>query len=225
MIVATNQHDRIRKTKKYGEPHGPAGRHIQDGLTHPGEGNAIKGNAMFFRNLDENTVASLTIPQYADELFALTEQNREFLSRWLPWLDSVRQAADTRDFILLQLTKLSMSEALHETIFYKGRAAGVLGYNQIDRGNGIGVIGYWLAEEFNGNGIMTLAVKDLISLGFEYFQLQKVEIACAVGNLKSRAIPERLGFKNEGTLRRTEKVGGGYLDMVIYGLLREEFKG
>jgi ribosomal-protein-serine acetyltransferase len=90
------------------------------------------------------------------------------------------------------------------------------------RANGIGHIGYWLGQEFTGKGIMTLAVKDLICQGFKNWPLQKVEIRCAVGNKKSRAIPERLGFQNEGTLRNAEKVYDKYNDHIVYGKLKEE---
>lgn len=177
---------------------------------------------MFFRRINQNIEVSLTIPQYADELFALTNKNRAFLSRWLPWLDTVKEPDDTRRFIRTQLARFARSEALHETIFYEKRIAGVLGYNLIDNDNGVGHAGYWLGEEFTGRGIMTLAVRDLIDLGFEYLGLQKVEIRCAVENRKSRAIPERLGFQQEGVIRRGEKVGGKYLDYALYGLLRDE---
>jgi ribosomal-protein-serine acetyltransferase len=38
--------------------------------------------------------------------------------------------------------------------------------------------------------------------------------------LKSRAIPERLGFSNEGVIRNAELVYGKYLDHVVYGLIK-----
>ena len=179
---------------------------------------------MFFREIDTDIKVSLSIPQYADELFSLTDKNRTFLKQWLPWLDKILKPSDTKDFIQLQLLRFRRGNSLSETIFYKNRIAGVLGYNQIDSANGIGYIGYWLGEEFNGKGIMTLAVKDLIRLGFEYFPIQRIDIRCAVENSKSRAIPERLGFRNEGVLRNAQKLYDKYVDHVVYGLLIDEFE-
>ena len=179
---------------------------------------------MFFRQVDQNITLGLSIPYYAEELFALTHRNRAFLARWLPWLDNVTSAADTRVFIEDQLARFQRGEALHVTIFHQENIAGVLGYNQIDQANGTGLIGYWLGEEFNGKGIMTASVRDLIAVGFKYFSLQRLEIRCAVGNVKSRAVAERLGFTQEGFIRHGEKVGGHHLDMAVYGLLREERK-
>ena len=174
---------------------------------------------MFSRQLTDKLHVSLSIPQFAEEIFALTEKNRLFLRRWLPWLDSVTQAAHTREFINLQLRRFAGGESLHLTIFSEGKVAGVAGYNSIDHVNGIGTIGYWQGEEFCGQGIMTTVVRDLIDIGREYHHLQKVEIRAATANHRSRAIPERLGFTHEGTLRRAERVYDTWLDHETYALL------
>ena len=174
---------------------------------------------MYSRKINDATLSSLSVPQFAEELFALTETNRPFLRKWLPWLDTVKEAKDTRVFLEECLVRFSKGEGLHSTIFQEGRIAGVVGYNEIDRANQIGHIGYWLGEEFNGKGIMTECVKDLIKVGEEFMSLQRIDIRCAVENHKSRAIPERLGFKNEGTLKRAEKVNGNWYDHVVYGLV------
>ncbi len=179
---------------------------------------------MFYRKINEDIQVSLSIPAYAKKMNELINKNRKYLKKWLPWLNDVKKVSDTERFINLQLQRLAKGEALHETIFYKGEMAGVLGYNQIDSINGIGYIGYWMGEKFNGKGIMTLAVTDLIEIGFTYFSIQKIDIRCAYDNKKSRAIPERIGFKNEGIIRNAQKVNSIFFNHVIYGLLKEEFR-
>ena len=42
-------------------------------------------------------------------------------------------------------------------------------------------------------------------------------------NPKSRAIPERLGFTQEGVLRDSERLRGALSDSYVYSLLREEY--
>lgn len=175
---------------------------------------------MFFRHINDDVKLSLSISQYADELFELTDRNRAFLKQWLPWLDTITEPSDTKSFLETQLSRFHQGEALHATIFYRDKIAGVLGYNRIDQMNRIGCIGYWLAQEYNGRGIMRASVKDLIDLGFKYYSLNRIEIRCAVGNCKSRAIPEYLGFEQEGIIRMAEKVYDKYLDHVVYGLCR-----
>jgi ribosomal-protein-serine acetyltransferase len=174
---------------------------------------------MFSRILSDSLRISLSIPQYAEELFELTDRNRQYLRQWLPWLDDMRAEEDTKKFLALQLLRFARGESLHTTIFSKGAIAGVAGFNSIDRTNGIGSIGYWLGEEFTGQGIMTAVVRDLVEIGRSYHSLQKIEIRCATGNSRSRAIPERLGFSHEGTLRRAERLYDQWLDHEVYALL------
>jgi ribosomal-protein-serine acetyltransferase len=178
-----------------------------------------KKEIMFSRVLTDSLRISLSIPQYADELFALTDRNRPFLRRWLPWLDGTITPEDTRQFLTLQVQRFARGESLHVTIFSDESIAGVAGFNSLDRTNGIGSIGYWLGEEFTGKGIMTTVVRDLIEVGRSYYSLQKVDIRCATGNSRSRAIPERLGFSHEGTLRRAERVYDQWFDHEVYALL------
>lgn len=175
---------------------------------------------MYYRIIDENIKVCLSVPVFAERLFNLTNKNRQHLKEWLPWLDTIKKPEHTKTFIDLQLQRFSRQEAIHQSIFYKSEIAGVLGFNKIDHINGIGHLGYWLGNDFIGNGIMTKCVQDLIDLGLNDLNLQRIDIRCAVNNKKSRAIPERLGFKNEGVIRKAEKVYEKYNDHVIYGLIK-----
>lgn len=70
---------------------------------------------------------------------------------------------------------------------------------------------------------MTLSVKALVEAGFREYGLNRIEVACATGNARSRAIPERLGFKLEGVLREREYLYGRHVDHAIYSMLASEF--
>ena len=71
---------------------------------------------------------------------------------------------------------------------------------------------------------MTKAAKRFIDHAFQDLDLRKVEIGVAANNVKSRAIPLRLGFTEEGIIRNYEHLNGEYLDRVIYGMLKEEWE-
>ena len=69
---------------------------------------------------------------------------------------------------------------------------------------------------------MTRACRALVAHAFDTLRLQRVEIRVATGNRRSRAIPERLGFREEGILRQVEWLYNHYVDHVVYGRLASD---
>ncbi|MCA9040658.1 MAG: GNAT family N-acetyltransferase [Planctomycetaceae bacterium] len=177
---------------------------------------------MFYRIVNDQIQLHLTHPHQTEELFALTDRNREFLKQWLPWLDKVQGPEDSRHFLKEQLQKYAEGTLLTVLIYYEGKIAGVMGFHQIGQSNRTAEIGYWLGEEYNGRGIITACVRELIKIGQEYLKLQKIIIRCATDNARSRAVPLRLGFELEGTFRRAENLHGRWIDINVFGLLLEE---
>ena len=53
--------------------------------------------------------------------------------------------------------------------------------------------------------------------------LNRIEIRCATQNVRSRAIPERLGFKEEGLIRDAEWLYDHYVDHIVYGMLESDW--
>jgi ribosomal-protein-serine acetyltransferase len=45
-----------------------------------------------------------------------------------------------------------------------------------------------------------------------------------VGNEPSQAIPRRLGFVMEGTLRHAQRLVDGHSDLRVFGLLAQEYR-
>ncbi len=67
---------------------------------------------MFTRKLTDSIEIRFSIPQFAEELFALTDRNRAFLKQWLPWLDAIQTVDDTRSFLTTQVDQFSRGESL-----------------------------------------------------------------------------------------------------------------
>lgn len=70
-------------------------------------------------------------------------------------------------------------------------------------------IGYWINTKFSGNGYMTEAVKALTNFGLYNIKFKRIGIRCESTNLKSRSIPEKLGFELEGVLRNDDLSADG----------------
>ncbi len=157
----------------------------------------------------------------APELQALVEANRGYLSQWLPWAPT-QDLADCEKFIADAEAQLARNDGFQVAIAPDGPIVGVVGFHSIDWTKRNTTIGYWLAESAQGSGTMTTAVRALVDHAFGEWNLHRIEIHCAPANHRSRAIPERLGFREEATLRETELVGGRWMDSVVYGLLRTD---
>jgi ribosomal-protein-serine acetyltransferase len=177
--------------------------------------------ALVLRVNDATTLRPLCAAD-AGALFALTEANRSHLREWLPWLDAVTSVGDTREFIRACDERARRSGAFTALIETGSEPCGVIGYNWIDSANRACEIGYWLAESHVGRGLMKRACEALITHAFETLLLNRVNIPVAVGNARSRAIPEALGFAHEGVLREAEWLYDHYVDHALYGLLRSD---
>lgn len=163
-------------------------------------------------------------PEQAEVIFAVVAANRDHLGRWLPWVSSTREPADTRAFLHQVAGNRARGQTAAYGIWAQEELAGLIGLHDIDSSNGSAQIGYWIAARFEGQGMITRAVRALLELAFGPLGLERIEIRCAAGNLRSQAIPMRLGFTFEGTLRRAQWLNGARVDLRIYGLLREEWE-
>jgi ribosomal-protein-serine acetyltransferase len=183
------------------------------------------GFSMFFYKIDENISLRLLNVGDSEELFNLTINSKDYLKEWLGWLDYTNKVEDTTEFIQATLKGVIETGGYPKSaaILYQGRIAGTIGFNEINKLHKIGVMGYWLGKEFQGNGIMTKACKGFIDYGFNELNLNRIEIRVAEENRKSRAIPERLGFTEEGKIRQAEWLYDHYVNHIIYGLLADEW--
>jgi ribosomal-protein-serine acetyltransferase len=170
--------------------------------------------------LDEGSELRRYTPADLDVIFALVDANRDRLRRWLPWIDPMRTAEDERPWLEGVLAVEGGMEGYG--LFVDGRLAGGVGL-MIGPFNVAGEIGYWIGAEFEGRGLVTRACRALIDFGFGEAGLHRIVIRAATDNLRSRAIPERLGFTQEGVAREEGMAADGFHDLVVYGLLEHEW--
>jgi ribosomal-protein-serine acetyltransferase len=175
-------------------------------------------------SIDSATALRVLSEEDAGELYALTNRNRGYLRRWLPWLDAVTTQRDTRAFLETVSAQRAAGRGPTFGILRHGALAGVIGFLPIDRINRIGEIGYWLADAEQGRGVMTACCGFVVRYGFDTLDLNRIQIAAATANVRSRRIAERLGFRFEGVLRARELLNGVYVDHAMYSLLKEEFE-
>ena len=182
----------------------------------------IQGIDIVHWQVDDDVALGLFQPWHAPEVFNLVESSRVHLRRWLPWVDQQQRVEDAQAFIQDAIEQFVEGEAVHVGIWYRDRLAGVIGYHRIDNAHRVGEIGYWLGEQYQGRGIMTRACRAMVAYGFAELKLNRIEIKCTPENVRSRAVPERLGFREEGILREAETMGSVYVDNIVYGLFAQD---
>lgn len=91
-----------------------------------------------------------------------------------------------------------------------------LGENQLE-------IGYWIHKDFVKQGLVTESTAALIKVAFEIVHVHRIEIHCDPRNLASAAVPRKLGFTHEGTLRAKTPFLDRWSDSMVWGLLDSEY--
>ena len=152
-------------------------------------------------------------------IFDTINMERAYLRKWLPFVDNTLQVSDTFAYVQLVIEE----NQIVYTIWEQNSFCGLIGFKSIDETNQKAEISYWLSEAAQGKGIITLSVREMLLYAFEELDINKAQIKVAVGNTKSRKVPERLGFELEGIERDGErKSDGSYHDIEVYSKLAGE---
>lgn len=88
--------------------------------------------------------------------------------------------------------------------------------------NGEAAVGFWVAAPARRRGVGTAAVGAVCRWGFGALGLQRISWSAAVGNVGSRRLVERVGFRFEGTVRDGLEHGGQRVDAWIGSLLPDD---
>jgi RimJ/RimL family protein N-acetyltransferase len=86
-------------------------------------------------------------------------------------------------------------------------------------------VGFWLVPAARGHGVGTAAVTLAVSWAFTALDLLRLEMTTTPENPAVPALARRLGFTMEGVLRARNIERGRRVDIIWFGLLREEWLG
>jgi ribosomal-protein-serine acetyltransferase len=182
------------------------------------------GNHCLSMRVDDDTELRLHEERFAKAYYQLIERNRQHLREWMPWLDMEQTVEDLYLFMRNSLQQFVNNQGIQLGIWHQGNIVGSIGLHALDWNDRKVEMGYWLSADQQGKGLVTKAAQTLVNFAFDEYKLNKVEIHCATGNHRSRAIPERLGFTQEGIKRQDQWLYDHYVDMVIYGMLTHDWK-
>jgi [ribosomal protein S5]-alanine N-acetyltransferase len=85
-------------------------------------------------------------------------------------------------------------------------------------------LGYWLGADVWGKGYATEAANALVDIGFAELGLSRIYAHVLEGNAASCRVLEKLGMINEGVRRKHVRKGRKLVDIVLFGMLRDEWR-
>lgn len=165
----------------------------------------------------------LTDAGHAVGLLQALNEDRAHLAAFLPWVPLMQTETDFENYIAhcLQLHQQNLERSF--VIFYEDKIVGRMGLHQINNRDKNASIGYWLCKSAECKGIASSCCRAIIDYGFKHLQLHRIEIRAAEQNLRSRAIPQKLGFSFEGSIRQAEYVNGQWYNLALYSILKDEW--
>jgi ribosomal-protein-alanine N-acetyltransferase len=163
----------------------------------------------------------------AAEWSRLRLQNEDWLRPWepsatQPWGERHSPTAyRAMRRVLAQRARLGTT--LPFAVRVEGRLAGQVTIDNVVRGAlRSGSLGYWIDRSVAGRGMASLAVALVCDHAFGEVGLHRVQADIRPENLPSQRLVERLGFRQEGLLRRYLEIDGDWRDHLSFALLAED---
>ena len=165
-------------------------------------------------------------PEDAPVLRAALDASGAHLRPWIPFMkDEPRSLDKTAEWLGGHRANFDLGQQFRYGVFHRESSA-LVGENMLLARVGPGglEVGYWTHVNCGGQGYAREASCAMIRVGFEVAGADRIEIHCAPGNTASAAIPEKLGFTHEATLRRRAPDTEGVVhDLMIWTLFRDAY--
>jgi len=143
---------------------------------------------------------------------------RQYLSVYMPL-----SAAEEERWFERQLDRQDARVFAIETA--EGVHIGNIGLHDLDWKNRNAQLGVVIGEKaYWGLGYGTDAIKALLRFAFDEMNLHRVQLRVFEFNERAIRCYRRCGFREEGRLRQELYRGGAYHDVLLMGILREEFR-
>ena len=167
-----------------------------------------------------NLTLRLAGPDDAEQLFRLGSDpvTTKYMS-WGPYTD----IAQAERFIAGMPGQVERGEELGFLVVRGGEVLGVTAFTERRPRDRSVVIGTWLGRDHWGTGVNTEAKALMAALAFRAMGIERLSVWAAVTNGRSRAALAKVGFTEEGVLRRFHLHGDTSHDCVVGSILADEY--
>jgi RimJ/RimL family protein N-acetyltransferase len=185
------------------------------------------GRGPAYRVVTPRLVVRCWDPADAPRLKDAVESSLDHLRPWMPWAAHYPQPLPA---LIDQLRRFRGDFDLGRDyvygIFDRDERIVIGGSGLHPRGGeGAREIGYWIRADQINQGFATEVSAALTRVAFEVEKLRRIGIHCMVENARSAAVPAKLGYVHEATLRRRIRTDDTFHDEMVWTMLAEEYPG
>ncbi len=159
----------------------------------------------------------------ASAVFETVRANTDRLLEYMHWMTRDYSLEMAKDFVERSLENAKKGESLSLGIFRNENFVGAIGFVGFDTHVRKTEIGYWIDAASEGKRIVSRATRLLIDYAINELSMNRIEIRCSTSNVRSAAVPKRLGFTEEARLRESEIRNGKLQDFYVFGLLLSDW--
>ncbi len=144
---------------------------------------------------------------------------REYLSNPFPYMEQREEKF---------IESLALQKVPTDIVFgieVDGKLIGTVGLHRINWVSRNCYFAIAIDKEYWNRGIGTEATRLILKYAFEHLNLHKVLLEVYEYNERAIRVYEKVGFKVEGRLRKNRYLKGKYYDVIVMGLLQEEYFG
>ncbi|MFN2470584.1 MAG: GNAT family N-acetyltransferase [Gaiellaceae bacterium] len=179
-----------------------------------------------YRVETERLVVRCWDPRDAPLLKEAVDSSLDHLRPWMPWAEHEPQPLAEKVQLLRRFRgQFDVGQDFVYGIFPADGSEVIGGSGLHTRvGSAAFEIGYWVRASRIGLGFATEASAARTRVAFEVCRVDRVEIRVDARNVRSLAVPRRLGFTEEATLRRRLPAGDAEMrDAVVFSLFAADF--
>lgn len=162
----------------------------------------------------------------AEERLLYYTENRKYFEEYDPHVCDANLTLEKQTAILTHEEKLMLS---NRGLFYyfflredTDHIAGTLSFSNIRPiPHSCASFGYDLSHELWGQGYAFEACERMLRELTDTTTIHRIESRIRVGNDRSAALAEKLGFKKEGILREYAMIQGAYRDHMLYSIIQD----
>lgn len=174
----------------------------------------------------ERTILRCWQPGDAPLLKEAIDSSLDHLRLWLPWAEKEPEDVSAKVELLRTFRgKFDLGQDFNYGIFNHNESLVLGGCGLMCRiGKDAYEIGYWIRANHINQGLATEVAATLTKVAFVVEKVNRVEIHCDPDNVRSAAVPRKLEFMHEATLRqRKQRSDGTWHDVMIWTLLSSDF--